>query len=542
MALVLPSLAHFKPATAGEQAEYEVIRQLDEALPESFTVFHHLDWHTVHGGRDTVGELDVVVLPPSGHVLSLEIKAGEVIEGEHSLTKRYQGQEKDILGQLRRENAALIASLRSAGLRNEVRHFLVLPHHHWQGKGTLNFPRERIIDADEIAGFPRQLLQSESTPLASDAERDRLHDHLTNRFRLIPDIDATDAAEAAVTRSLADGLATWVPRMESPSNTFVVEATAGSGKTQLALALLAEAEASGQRSLYLCFNRLLAKHVRSLAPTSAEVETFHGFCRRDCEARGEAIIPGTPSAFDALAAGFLKHADAKSGHYDLVIVDEGQDFSPEWVEGLLGLGKRFYLLRDENQALYGREAFEIGEATRIRCNDNFRSPRAFVELINLLNLNGSGVVARSPIAGLAPEINEYDGASDAALCQATDAAVRRCLDLGYRPEQIAVLSFAGVKHSATLKRETIANLSADAPSGRFSADGDEIRLGGELVSDTVFRFKGRSATAVVLTEVDFEQLNDQEKRKLFVGITRARRHLELVLSTRAAAALAQALN
>jgi hypothetical protein len=51
---------------------------------------------------------------------------------------------------------------------------------------------------------------------------------------------------------------------------------------------------------------------------------------------------------------------------------------------------------------------------------------------------------------------------------------------------------------------------------------------GDILADTVFRFKGRSANCVVLSEVDFEVLDDNSKRRLFVGMTRARLRLGLI--------------
>jgi hypothetical protein len=46
---------------------------------------------------------------------------------------------------------------------------------------------------------------------------------------------------------------------------------------------------------------------------------------------------------------------------------------------------------------------------------------------------------------------------------------------------------------------------------------------------------------VVLTECDFEQWDDKTRRLLFVGLTRARVHLEWVVSERAGQVLAQAV-
>lgn len=45
----------------------------------------------------------------------------------------------------------------------------------------------------------------------------------------------------------------------------------------------------------------------------------------------------------------------------------------------------------------------------------------------------------------------------------------------------------------------------------------------------------------MLSELDFDALTDIERRKLFVGLTRAHLAVELVLSPRAEACLARAL-
>jgi hypothetical protein len=53
----------------------------------------------------------------------------------------------------------------------------------------------------------------------------------------------------------------------------------------------------------------------------------------------------------------------------------------------------------------------------------------------------------------------------------------------------------------------------------------------------VYRFNGRSAPCVILTEIDFEALDEIALRKLFVGATRATMKLMPVPSERAAKVL-----
>ncbi|MBP6709517.1 MAG: ATP-binding domain-containing protein, partial [Candidatus Accumulibacter sp.] len=55
--------------------------------------------------------------------------------------------------------------------------------------------------------------------------------------------------------------------------------------------------------------------------------------------------------------------------------------------------------------------------------------------------------------------------------------------------------------------------------------------------ESVYRFKGQAAPAIILAEIDFDVLDDQAVRKLFVGATRSSLKLILVLHEKSAARL-----
>ena len=56
-----------------------------------------------------------------------------------------------------------------------------------------------------------------------------------------------------------------------------------------------------------------------------------------------------------------------------------------------------------------------------------------------------------------------------------------------------------------------------------------------------FNAEARNNMGVVLAEVDFEELDEGARRRLFVGMTRAQLALEVVVSRAAEAALGEAL-
>ena len=67
--------------------------------------------------------------------------------------------------------------------------------------------------------------------------------------------------------------------------------------------------------------------------------------------------------------------------------------------------------------------------------------------------------------------------------------------------------------------------------------GNPLFREGDLLAESVYRFKGQSAPAVIFTEIDFAELDEKSFRKLFVGMTRARLKLVMVISERAAKVL-----
>ena len=92
----------------------------------------------------------------------------------------------------------------------------------------------------------------------------------------------------------------------------------------------------------------------------------------------------------------------------------------------------------------------------------------------------------------------------------------------------------GREHSAILNLDALGHHTLKSFDGSYDLFGNPIFREGELLAESVYRFKGQSAPAVIFTEIDFETLDDKSFRKLFVGMTRARLKLVLVMSERSA--------
>ena len=87
MATLHPSLSAWHPTSAGAYRERDVLLILEQGLSNGFDVFHGVHWSTVHQDLQRFGEIDVIAVAPSGHLVLMEVKAGEVTVSDDGVTK-----------------------------------------------------------------------------------------------------------------------------------------------------------------------------------------------------------------------------------------------------------------------------------------------------------------------------------------------------------------------------------------------------------------------------------------------------------------------
>ena len=355
-------MAHLSPDTifatrqhAGLYRELDVLDRLKKSLPVDNEVFHSITWHRVHERQDHHGEIDVVFLVPTLNILLIEVKSGDLITHDGGLYKLYGLAERDVAKQSRIQYGAVVNLLQEAGMRPSIINCVVLPDFRL-GKdiAILSLARERIIDTDDydqLGTCVRTLLSLGSATVDVNAVRH----FMRNEFRVGVDLSTMQTQLRGTVQHLSDGLATWVSRMQAPSGCFRIEATAGSGKTQLALRLMQDAVAQNRSVLYVCFNRALADHIGKIAPDRAQGANFHELCIDHYRRKHGEPDFSSPSIFNAATSIYLKEFAAMPARLDVLIVDEGQDFEPTWLEGLasqLHTSGTLYLLDDPDQRLY----------------------------------------------------------------------------------------------------------------------------------------------------------------------------------------------
>ena len=166
--------------------------------------------------------------------------------------------------------------------------------------------------------------------------------------------------------------------------------------------------------------------------------------------------------------------------------------------------------------------------------ENYCSAREIVTAINAILKLDPEDIAASPITGESPSLLQAEATEQAESVQ---QAIRQLLDQSYSLSDITVLSYHGYGSSSLLNQEQIGPWRTRRFTGKYDENGNQQYSDGELRVESLHRFKGLQSPAVVLAEIDFSELSDDARRRLYVGMTRAKLTLTLVLTESALKAL-----
>ncbi|MEW9585638.1 ATP-binding domain-containing protein [Paraburkholderia sp. DGU8] len=544
MARIVPDDWKNLAATGAAARERETLALLEEALPAGYTVYHGVHWTRLNQNFSVFGEADFVIVSPAGRVMIVEQKTGFLRETPKGLVKVYLQTERNVAialahtieGLHRRFTAAFGAGT------YVIEELLYCPDHIVRNTAIAGVNPSRIVDAarkDRLAAVIREALPADEPRLACAS---KIHHFLADELALTPDTSALVGQAGTLVTRLAGGLATWARRLEFTPFRLRVIGTAGSGKTQLAVQVMKDAVARGQRPLYVCFNRPLADHIARVAPPEAKVANYHQLC--DWIARDAGLRPDFESGqvFEQLETMFADTPIEPRWQFDVLIVDEGQDFQQPWVaalERLLRPGAAWWWLEDPLQNLYMREPVALPGWTMLKETTNYRSPRDILDyvrdVVGIAVPLAAALESGSPFDGSEISLSVYDEAQGAeASIDATKRAITQALSLGFRKQDIVVLSFRGREGSAMTAHDNLGPHRLRSFTGKYDLFGNPEYREGDVLLESIYRFKGQAAPCVIFTEVDFDAFDERIARKLFVGATRATMKLIVVASQRAA--------
>lgn len=344
----------------------------------------------------------------------------------------------------------------------------------------------------------------------------------------------------------------------------IIHGVAGSGKTMILnyrAEYLSQTNVAGKPILVLCYNEPLGVKLGASIRAKGlgqKVHTthFHRWCRQQLIAFKQELPDSTLSG-EALFADMVQRVvDAvedgriPSGQYHAILIDEGHDFAPEWLQLLTRMvdpdTQSLLLLYDDAQSIYQkrRENFSFksvgiqaqGRSTILKIN--YRNTKQILRAASLLAADllkaqdngedsiptitpvGCGRDGPDPVLIRAPTMPEQAQKVATWLAQAHAE--------GYAWGDMAVLcrNWQGMNECAeALKKQKIPH-QLRKKSGDFSPNGKHIHV------LTLHASKGLEFPVVALldaggTEPEGEYDPQEKARLLYVGVTRATQKLVL---------------
>lgn len=487
-------------------------------------------------------ELDLVVLIPDTGVLVLEVKGGSVSYEDGQWWTRSGSHRREIhpVDQARSGKYALRTYIEadprwknSSRTRVRFGHSIVLPYTDVDDDfATPDCPRWSIHGRDDLKDLVGRLWdiaahQESGHRVPTDDDCDLIVDIL--RGRNLP--QRTLLAEADERESHAERLTVEQAAILSVTRLLhrvEVRGGAGSGKTVLAMTQARQLSKGvhgipARRVALICysiglaqwFTRMLAKAPRKERP--AFVGTFEELARylgvTEFGGRNEPQFweEELPAQMAELAR--VLPAGRK---FDVLVVDEAQDFADAWWRPMVGCLKDeetggLFAYSDENQrvfARYGRPPFPL---VPLVLDHNLRNTRQIAEVFS--PLAPMRMYARG---GDGPEVTFIPCSAEDAVDVADDQ-IDPLIDAGWRPEDIMQLT------THTRHPEQVALQESLGQEGYWATfwDADLVFYG------HVLGCKGLERRVTVLC-VNDTQLRERARERLYVGLSRATDKLVVV--------------
>jgi hypothetical protein len=519
--------------------EAMTLKYLAKALSNQFTIYHNVHWTLAHKDTTSFGEIDFIVVNRAGRILVVEQKNGAILETPNGLFKKYIYRDKSVVTQINRNIDGLRNRFNKTSNGNiglDINYILYCPDHFIRTPDIADIDIDRIVDSrtkDSLAQKITNILGTNEDPAAAPI----VHQFLRQELHLVPDIHGQQANQEELFIKASNGLVQIAQNLTMSPYRLKVEGTAGSGKSILAAQQFQESVTAKKNTLLLCFNRPLAERYKRRLPAGGIIATWNAFTVSFLESVGQKpdFSQSSQSNFWSELEDQFEQASSNPPNewlFDTIIIDEGQDFKPTWwlmLEPFIKPDSRVLWLEDPQQNVRKAEEERDDIALTYYASQNFRSPYKIAHYIKSTLPFEFDIAC--PMPGLNDGVIEHAVTDEKQQVAIVSAAIRRYISQGILSEQIVILTCKGAGQSVFDKLDKIANRKIRKFTGAYTPDGEQVLTEGEILFETVGRFKGKQAPVILLTDLNLAPGSNLQHRQhiAFTGMTRATLALEVLM-------------
>jgi superfamily I DNA and RNA helicase len=357
-------------------AEEKIFNALSTLDDNDYTIFYNQEFTAINPREKNEYEIDFIIADHRNGVLNniiiIEVKGGN-IKYDGILNKWFQNKQE-------MDKAPNVQA--SQGMNNLVKRFGFIAKNvnfHW----VLWFPdteirenewlptnisKDRLLDGNAIQQTKEyiesicdKLLEENSREGASISDFVKLKNTLLRSVGFFKPLHKEFEENENTFKRLTDQQSK-IFRFIDMNQNICVQGPAGSGKTFIAYNKALLYAEQGLKVLYVCFNKTLASEmrhrVRSLnvdREVTPEFTNFHFWAGRLAESNPTYKKEKSSDEFFNTYIPNKAKEMIEEPIYDVIIVDEGQDFRENWLELLnkaLKKEGRFLLFMDENQDIF----------------------------------------------------------------------------------------------------------------------------------------------------------------------------------------------
>lgn len=521
------------------RSEEDFYKDLYDSLSPEFHVFHSVYGHKMNGKRVKTNEFDFFIFHKKFGLLCIECKGGG--------TARIEG-EKLTLGTLESEPYKKAKQ----GI-----HDIVAAYEKYCGGKDKKLAWKSCFDGQCIYGHAVAFPYQTDIPGLSEAQREltifksdlgnlqkRIEEIFARHgYRESDDVMSNDSAHEFInfldghymTEFLKNDFLDYqeqlllrindyqdsVIDMLSLQKRVFFEGVAGSGKTWLAIKKLAKSINEGKSVLYLCYNGELAKFVTNeLAKIVFEKAQFVAFTAPSLLYREFVKSPFVEFEYEDRKDTFKV--------YDLIVVDEAQDFTNHWAEKiqeLLAPDGSLYVFWDGKQDIFDRQKGNIHSPANIWniptpafvLNRNLRNTKQIHNYIALETGIGGDEYANM-LEGI--EVIGYEKTDAETVRQEIETIVDRLVNKeGISSSRIIIISNLKIKHSSSVFHENqdIAGLKVFEPQ-----DKEDYVPSEKLIEyRTIQKIKGCERDVVI--NISHPEIGDEKYNALrYTALSRAK--------------------